>query len=344
MALPDPSAETPSAARRSAKGAFVSWIGYHGRSQGFIDRLGLTPIYVSYLRQRDIVSAPLKYGPQFVATLRQLYRVKPEVVFVMDPPVFSVAAVFAYCRPRGIPFLMDCHSGVFNSPKWRWALPLQRYFGRRAAGVIVTNPVHLQEVASWPAKGVIVGDPPPLLPTGVAKPSGAAAPWIFVIGVFGRDEEVGKVLEAAARLPGVGFRISGDTRRAQQAWIDHHPDNVTFTGFLSNDDFWSHVREASAILTLTTREDTILRGGWEAMFVEQPLITSNTAALRRYFGKATVFVDHDPAAIAAGVEYALSHLEELRLQAKALREEKYAVWCQERKELERLAGVELGNR
>src|SRR5919204_5413992 len=164
MTLADPSLSSPSAARPFGRGAFVSWIGYHGRSQGFIDRLGLTPIYVSYLRQRDIVSAPLKYGPQFVATLRQLYRVKPEVVFVMDPPVFSVAAVFAYCRSRGIPYLMDCHSGVFNSPKWRWALPLQRYFGRRAAGVIVTNPVHLQEVASWPAKGVIVGDPPPLLP------------------------------------------------------------------------------------------------------------------------------------------------------------------------------------
>ena len=341
MTLADAQLTSNPAARHLAQGAFVSWIGYHGRSQGFIDRLGLTPIYVSYLRQRDIISAPFKYGPSFASTLRRLHKVKPEVVFVMDPPVFSVAAVFAYCRPRRIPYLMDCHSGVFNSPKWRWALPLQRYFGRRAAGVIVTNPVHLEEVASWPAKGVIVGDPPPILESGPAKPTPASPPWIFVIGVFGKDEELPRVLEAAARLPGVGFRISGDTRRAEKAWLDDHPDNVTFTGFLSNEDFWSHVRGASAILTLTTREDTILRGGWEAMFMEQPLITSGTAALRRYFSRGTVFVDHDPAAIAAGVEYALSHLDELRLQAKALREEKYAIWRQERSELQRLAGVEF---
>ena len=54
------------------KGAFVSWVRSCGRSQGFIDALGLTPIYSSYLRQSDVVSAPLKYGPQFIETLRRL--------------------------------------------------------------------------------------------------------------------------------------------------------------------------------------------------------------------------------------------------------------------------------
>ena len=96
-----------------------------------------------------------------------------------------------------------------------------------------------------------------------------------------------------------------------------------------------------AVLTLTTREDTILRGGWEAMFMEQPLITSNTSALRRYFTRGTVFVDHNPDLIAAGVEYALSHQEELRIQARGLREEKYATWCEEREELVRLTGLQF---
>src|SRR5919201_380293 len=32
------------------RGAFVSWLPFHGRSQGFIDALRLEPIYVSYLR------------------------------------------------------------------------------------------------------------------------------------------------------------------------------------------------------------------------------------------------------------------------------------------------------
>jgi glycosyltransferase involved in cell wall biosynthesis len=323
------------------RGAFVSWLDYHGRSQGFIDRLGLTPIYASYLSQGDIISAPFKYGPQFVSTLRRLYRVKPEVVFVMDPPVFAVAAVFLYCLHKRARYLMDCHSGVFNSQKWRWSLPMQRFFGRRAAGVIVTNPVHLNEVISWPAKGFIVGDPPPTLPVAAVRSAEPVAPYVFVIGVFGDDEDVPKVLDAAARLPGVQFRISGDTKRARRAWLENHPSNVAFTGFLSTNDFWSHLRDAIAILTLTTRQDTILRGAWEAMFMEQPLITSDTSALRQYFTRGSVFVDHTPDSIAAGVEYALAHQEELRVEAKAQREEKYATWCLERAELGRLAGVQF---
>jgi glycosyltransferase involved in cell wall biosynthesis len=323
------------------KAAFVSWIDYHGRSAGFIDRLDLTPIYVSYLGQQDIVSAPLKYGPQVMSTLRRLQETKPEVVFVMDPPVFAAAAVFLYCLLSGARYVMDCHSGVFNSRKWRWSLPIQRFLARRAAAVLVTNPAHRSQVLSWHAKALMVGDPPPTLPTPTVRWAKPAIPFVFVIGVFGDDEEVPAVLEAAARLPGVEFRVSGDTSRARRAWLDSHPTNVRFTGFLSTDDFWAHVAGASAVLTLTTREDTILRGGWEAMFMEQPLITSNTTALRRYFTRGTVFVDDNPQSIAAGVEFALSHLEELRLEARELREEKYAIWCEERAELIRLTGLQL---
>lgn len=321
------------------RAAFVSWIDYHGRSEGFVERLDLTPIYVSYLRQQDIVSAPLKYGPQAVSTLRRLFKIKPEVVFVMDPPVFAVAAVSAYCLLNRARYVMDCHSGVFNSRKWRWSLPLQRFLARRAAAVLVTNPSHLNEVLSWRARGLIVGDPPPMLPATNVR--SAEPPFVFVIGVFGDDEEVPAVLAAAARLPGVEFRVSGDTRRARRAWLDSHLQNVKFTGFLPTDDFWSHVGQASAVMTLTSREDTILRGGWEAMFMAQPLITSNTSALRRYFTSGTVFVDHNPDSIAGGIEYALSHRAELRVEATKLREEKYATWCQEKAELVRLTGLRI---
>ena len=321
----------------------MSWIAYHGRSQGFIDRLGLTPIYVGdFITGRGIGVALFKYGPQFVSTLRGLYRVRPKVVFVMDPPVFAVTAVFLYCLHTRARYLMDCHSGVFNSRKWRWSLPVQRFFGRRAAGVLVTNPAHLSVVSSWPARGIVVGDPPPIPGPAGERSSERAEPYVFVVATFGEDEDISKVLEAAGRLPGLRFLISGDTRRARPGWLVSRPSNVEFTGFLSTGDFWSHVRDASAVLTLTTREDTILRGGWEAMFMERPLITSRTSALQRYFTRGTVFVDHTPDSIAAGVADAMAHVGELQREARLLREEKYATWREESECLARLAGLPFG--
>jgi glycosyltransferase involved in cell wall biosynthesis len=328
---------TPLTKTGRPRGAFVSWIQYHGRSQGFIDEMGLSPIYVSHLGERGVLAAIVKYGPQFVSTLRRLHAVKPDFVLVMDPPVFAVAAVSLYCLQTRARFLMDCHSGVFNSAKWRWSLPLQRFFGRRAAGVIVTNPAHLREVRSWPAHGIIVGDPPPAISPTTVRVAVPVEPYVFVIGVYGDDEELPKVFEAAARLPGVRFRVSGDPARAPRGLLENVPSNVLLTGFLSSGDFWAHVRDGAAVLTLTTREDTILQGAWEAMFMERPLVTSGTSALRSYFSRGAVFVEHSADSIARGVEYAVTHQEELGVEIGALRREKYATWCSEKAELMRMA-------
>ncbi len=50
-------------------------------------------------------------------------------------------------------------------------------------------------------------------------------------------------------------------------------------------------------------------------------------------------MEHSPDGIADGVAYAMSHQAELRAGIKALREEKYAVWQDERAELVRLSGL-----
>jgi glycosyltransferase involved in cell wall biosynthesis len=273
-------------------------------------------------------------------------RLRPELVFVMDPPPFAVAAVYLYCRLANARFIMDCHSGVFEGTRWRWSSPLQRFFGRRAAAVIVTNPVHFETVSKWTASAVLMGDPPPIgLPAlqesaPEAKPS--AEPLIFVIVRFGKDEAVEEILEAARRLPDVRFHISGDLRRAQPAWLSHRPANVRFTGWLPTAEFWAYVRRANAVLTLTTQENAILRGGWEAMFLNQPLITSNSQALRGYFTRGTVFVDNTAAGIAGGVREALAREDDLRHGMGALRVEKYLSWCEERRQLERVVGSRFG--
>jgi hypothetical protein len=324
-----------------ARGAFVSWLPFHGRSQGFIDALGLAPVYVSYLRQQDVLSALVKYPPQFVATLRRLVKAKPDVVFVMDPPVFAVVATAVYCRITGARYLVDCHSGVFESSKWRWSLPLQRFLGRRAAGVIVTNPTHQEAVAGWPANSIVIGDPMPRLPIQPddVGPRSDEQPYIFVILTFGSDEAVPEVLQAARSLPQVHFLLSGDPRRAPSTWLHNLPANVELAGFLPWQSFWERARDASAILTLTTRPNTILQGGWEAMFVARPLITSASAALQEYFTSGAVFVDNSPEDIAAGVEEALRRESELAAAMASLKDEKAQEWRRSRAELENLLGI-----
>jgi hypothetical protein len=115
--------------------------------------------------------------------------------------------------------------------------------------------------------------------------------------------------------------------------------NVELTGFLPWQAFWEHARRASAILTLTTQPNTILRGGWEAMFVARPLITSASATLREYFTSGAVFVDNSPTGIARGVEEALSRAPELAAAMGRLRDERALAWRRSREELEELLTI-----
>lgn len=325
-------------------GAFVSWLPYHGRSQGYIDALALVPIYVHYLRERIPVLAPLKYGPMTVATLIALYRSRARVVFAMNPPVLTPLVVYLYCLHTGARFFVDCHSGVFESPKWRWAMPIQKFLARRAEAVIVTNTVHAKIVSSWGARPLIIGDPPINIPSmpGDAIPSQVVddgQPFVFVINRFNKDEAVEAVLDAARRVPNARFYISGDPRRAEPAWLSDHAPNVTFTGWLTTEEFWYFARHAEAVLTLTTQENTILRGGWEAMYLGQPLITSNTRALQTYFTSGAVFVPNTGDGIAAGVGEALKQTNTLRVQMREFRDAKYRQWAEDRAQLEHLLNL-----
>jgi glycosyltransferase involved in cell wall biosynthesis len=315
-------------------GAFVSWVPACGRSQGFIDALGLTPIYSSYLRPSDLVSAPLKYGPQFVDTLRRLHQHRPDLVFVMNPPVFAVAAVAIYAARTGAKYVMDSHSGAFESRKWRWTLPLQRWFCRRAAAVMVTNPVHQEMVDSWGARAMIVADPPPTFPLPTLPQRGRDEVSVFVIATYSPDEAIPEVIEAARALPHVRFRISGNIARAPRGIVERRPPNVELTGFVPMDTFWHYVQTASAILTLTHQENTILRGGWEAMFAGRPLITSDTAALRGYFVEGTRFVDNTILGIKAGIVDVLENQAEYLAGMERLRDSKRSVWERQQAELQ----------
>jgi hypothetical protein len=219
---------------------------------------------------------------------------------------------------------------------------------RRAAAVIVTNPVHLETVTRWGARGLIMSDPPPQeidLPAGpvIDRPSGAR-PTVFTIVRFGKDEAIQETLRAARLLPGVDFVISGDTRRADPQLLRDAPANARFSGWLTMPEFWAQVRRANLILTLTTIENSILRGGWEAMFTGQPLVTSDMAALRAYFSRGTVFVSNTPLDIAAGVREALAQESDLRLEMESLRLEKRQTWARERKQLESILGGRLTSR
>jgi glycosyltransferase involved in cell wall biosynthesis len=195
--------------------------------------------------------------------------------------------VYGYCLVTGTKYVLDHHSAAFLRA-WDWALPAQRFLARKAVTNIVTNQHWADTIQAWNASTYLVGHPIADLPQGDEYPVKPGFSVAFV-STFSADEPLGKFLKAAGQLPDVSFYVTGDPKGRFAGRMGELPPNVTFTGFLPDGQYVGLLRAASAVMALTTRNFTLQCGGYEAVSIGQPLITSDWPFLRAAFPRGAVY-------------------------------------------------------
>lgn len=303
---------------------FIAWITHSRRSQLTAEKFQMKLHLIHSLERRPFL-VPLRYVLQTITTLVLLFRERPAVVFVQNPPIFAPLVVYLYAKLCGAKYIIDVHTTALLSPWWKWSLPLHGFLSRQAIATIVTNEHLKAMVESWGANGIIVADIPTVFPQGRAFPVDGKFN-VAVSNTFGPDEPLEEVLKAAATLPDVQFYITGDPIRAKKEFLQNHPGNVTFTGFLPDEDYLGLLRAVQAVMVLTTHDHTMQRGACEAVSLGQPIITSNWPLLRAYFDKGTVHVDNSSQGIRAGVLKMQEEREVLKEEVLVLQQERWREW------------------
>ncbi len=307
--------------RTGLRASFITWYPHCRRSDTIAAALGACSHLIHYLGFRRPLHAPLKYVLQTIATLRILWRERPELVLVAAPPIFAALPVLLYASlVRDTRVVIDAHTGIFEHRRWSWLLPLTRVVFRRADAVIVTGRHLAHLVESWGARAVVIGTVPVVFGPG-QTPRPCNGPRVVVVNSFAVDEPLDELLEAAARQRQACFFVTGDTALARRDWLEAKPENLTFTGFVSEDEYTGLLRAADAVVVLTTHDHTMQRGGYEAMALAKPLVTSDWPLLRQTFSRGTVHVRPIADEIVAGITRALENRHSLGAQMIALREE-----------------------
>lgn len=315
---------------------FLAWSPHSRRSEIFAQELGAELYCVHYLKFQSPLYAPPKYVLQAIRTLQLLFRRRPRVVFVQNPPFVCGLVVAFYCRVVGARFAFDHHSAAF-ARVWNWALPVQKHLARRAVVNIVTNQHWADIVQSWGARALIMGDPFVELPAGEPFPVAPGFTIAFV-QTFAPDEPLEAVLEAASRLPEVHLYVTGNTRRKPDSFFDNRPANVTFTGFLPDPQYIGLLRTVDAIMVLTTRDHTLQLGGCEAVSVGKPLIVSDWPYLRQFFFKGAVYVSNTPEGIYRGIRQMQQQQCQMQQGVLDLRRENRQEWEARLAQLNALVG------
>lgn len=278
----------------------------------------------------NVFTILLKYLGQSASTLALLLAKRPDAIFVMAPPVLAALVVYFYSLVARVPFVIDAHTAAFLHPRWSRLQWLQRFLCRRAVTTIVTNEHLAQLVRSSGSHSTIVRDVPVTFPRGSEfKPEGD-----FTVGVvcsFNDDEPIAEILRAAAELQDVRFYMTGNPRYLDPALHAALPCNVTLTGFLPEATYGSLLSQVDVVMTLTTRDHTMLRGAYEAVYQSTPVIVSNWPLLREAFDQGAIHVDNSAAQLVLAVRQIRVNLGAYREAVRQLRRRKYDEWSRSRR-------------
>jgi glycosyltransferase involved in cell wall biosynthesis len=312
---------------------FISWAPYCSRSDHIARELGGSShmVYLSRFGSHPATVA-FKYAGQLLRTLEILRAERPEAVFVMTPPVFAVLAVSLYCRHAGIPYVIDSHTAAFLHPRWRYLQWLQNALCRRAATTIVTNEHLARMVEGIGGHATIVTDVPVKYERTTDFPTGGRFS-VAVVCSFNDDEPIDQIIEAARDLPDVAFYMTGDSRQLRRDLAEGLPSNVTLTGFLSTAEYGGLLSRTDAVMALTTRNHTMLRGAYEAVYQGTPVIVSNWPLLREAFATGALHVDNSASGIVAAVREMQTNAAGFRAGVRLLRERKLSEWTTRQQEL-----------
>ena len=297
----------------------IAWADDQPRTRALAAALRGEAAFVTAPLPRRPATAPLRYAWCAVETWRLLESTRPSRVIVIAPPVVAPVVALLWCRLRRRPLVVDCHTGTFHARRWAWARPLYRLLLRRCRAVLAHTDETLALLLRWGAPGLLLPDDVPE-PADARPREPAAGTTLLVAGSLDENEPVAEVLGAAARVPDLAVRITGDPGRVRPGLRAAAPPNVTFTGWLPLPDFLGAMLAADVVAVFSTDQHIMNRAAFEAVGMGRALVLSDLPGLRERFGAAALFAPNRPEAMADAVRQALAGRSELERRSGELAE------------------------
>jgi hypothetical protein len=285
-------------------------------------------------------SGLVRYPMALALTLITFIRERPTHIFVQNPSV--VLSVFAvlYGRLLRIPVIVDTHNAGIEPLRRQptWELAVARFILRHAALTILSNQALAETVQAEPgmAPVAVLPDPIPDLPPPAVKPVLFGRKNALFICTWAEDEPYLEVIKAAKLLPiDTYVYITGNSKNRLAHLTEPLPVNIVLTGYVDEATYVGLLHSCDVVVDLTTWEDCLLCGGYEAVSAERSVVLSGTAALRAYFHKGALYTDNTDVDLASKIEQAIAAQEELVEDVRALKRELVAQWQAQKEHLEK---------
>lgn len=285
----------------------IAWNVYHTRNESLAIVFELDKYHIGK-NERKIIKSILSYPYKIYKTIVVLYKVKPEKVIVTNTAFLLPLTVFFIkvflCRFK---LILDTHSGGIENKMIAYPLALRKLFARKADLNIITNTNDEQIVRKWGGKTIVLPDPPieiQAIDNGNIDLNNGMINIVY-INTYSDDEPYEQVIDAFNDLPdNYCLYITGKLKHRVK-----NTHRIVHTDYLEKDDYRFLISNADILMVLTTRENTFQCGANEALSLEKPLIISNTAYLKSYYGDSVVFTDNSSSDIKEKIIFMSSRIE-----------------------------------
>lgn len=288
------------------------WITWENqRRNGSLSKALSIPLFNLSTHKRGIA----RYLVSSIKTLKILKSENPGILIVQNPSIILATVALLARNVFSYKLVVDAHNAGLFPKEGRsklmslWANQLIK----RNNLTVVTNESLLNRVESMGGQGFVLPDP---LPEIHAEKSAMQNKNALFICSWAEDEPYLEVIEAAKLISDETIvYITGKWEKKKSCIPNPLPHNVVLTGFVPNDEFERLLVNASVVIDLTTREDCLVCGAYEALAAEKPQILSETKALRSYFSSGAVFTRNKASNIAEAIEHTLENEQELISEA-----------------------------
>jgi glycosyltransferase involved in cell wall biosynthesis len=216
-------------------------------------------------------------------------------------------------------YVIDTHGGYFDDMKFQILPNLRKKIMEHALFHIVTNDFHKKIVESGNGKATVLGV---LIERddSVKKHDFENEKSFLWIASYSPDEPLEIVFDVARNMPDANIYITGNIKKAPKPFLEKcmKYKNIILTGFLPEEKFLSYLKGSTAVIALTTLDNTMQRGAYTALSYNVPIITSNWNLLRENFSKGTVHIDNTASALEQAMRRVCDHNDRFRKEIAEL--------------------------
>ncbi len=307
------------------KGVFISWSKEGAQRTEHLAKFLNFEIFRFSLFPRKIIFSLIKFPIQFFKTLFYLFKTKPKIVIVeFCQPIIGLPS-FIYKYFFGKKIIVDMHSGPFVSKKWKFFKPITHFVLKNSDLILIHDETIKEKLIFEKNKKIVLLHNPIFIEENVSLNN---KEYFVFPASWDKDEPIKEIIEATFLLKDVEIFITGK----KNIKINKIPQNLKFTGFLPNEDFYNLLKNAKGIISLTKWDYTLTFASFEAINLEKPLVVSNKKAFKKFFEDNVIYVENEPNSIAEGIKKLILNYDFYLKKIKDFKK-KYLSMCKKEMEL-----------